>query len=64
MHRNVLRPSVYNATVTHMVTLEEMTAICDAVKAKSTITINALCPGKVSSEKYAEMDVYVSKVDV
>lgn len=64
MHRNVLRASVYNATVTHMVTLEEMTQICEAVKAETTIPVNALCPGKESGGAYAEMDVYVSKLDV
>lgn len=62
MHREVLRPNVYHASVVHMVGETDMIAICEAVKADAVIEITALCPGKdqlPTSTFYA----YVSKLD-
>lgn len=61
MHREILRPNVYHASIVHMATETEMIEICEAVKGDLIISVNALCPGKGSP--YAEFDAYVSKLD-
>lgn len=61
MHREVLRPNVYHANVSHYCTLDEVTTVCGLIKEDTSVEINAFCPGK-NDGAYATMTVYVSKV--
>lgn len=63
-HRDILRPNVYHASVTHIVPYDDMLTICDAIKAEKTIEISVLAPGKSSESPYADITAYVSKIDV
>ncbi|MBP3855494.1 MAG: hypothetical protein IK990_07795 [Ruminiclostridium sp.] len=61
MQRKILRPNVYHASVTHMCTEDEMSAVCSAVKAGETVDLNVLCPPL--GNPHADITAYVSKLD-
>lgn len=62
MHREILRPNVYHANVTHIVKETDMITICEAVKADAVVEVTALCPGKGETPS-STFDAYVSKLN-
>ncbi len=62
MHRNILRGNVYHASVVHICDINDMTAICTAIKSGETINVKVLAPGKTSGSAYSTITAYVSKM--
>ena len=61
MHREILRPKVYHANVSHYCTLDEVITVSSLIYDEATVEVTAFCPGK-GDGAYSTFYAYVSKL--